>query len=38
MNTDFRCKCYKEIRYMVESDWGGQFRLGNQEDLHGDKI
>ena len=23
---------------MVESDWGGQFRLGNQEDLHGDKI
>lgn len=38
MNTGFRCKCYKETGSLVESDWGGQFRWGTQEDLQGDHI
>ena len=36
--TDFSCKWYKEIEYTIERDWGGQFRLGSQEDLQGDNI
>lgn len=38
MHTHFRYKCSEEVEYMVESDWGGQFRLSNQEGLQGDNI